>query len=306
MSENSGEIGTGSSGPEPAKGPQRSGTKTPDQEHPRAVSRIPVVRALVRGGAWTRSDVLAAITVVVAVVAIIVPMLGSGSSGAAAGPDLTVDAVQIALASKINAVDQVPGKSAPQNDKATGSAIDVTLRNSGTEPALIVKAVFSFTHISELYSCPGGAGAVVTSASYDLTVPITAKATARNPLVLGRDMRFAVSPNSIDRFRISVGPSAYADTSWPWIYEFNLALVEDNGHRLDLGSMSTLGFSHSSTDPRSWDPFHDTTLNQLATTGQLACATHDAAELTHAMETPGLHSPELRMMYREAERLTTY
>lgn len=222
---------------------------------------------------------------------------------ATVGPGLKVDEVEIALANGIDASDQIPGEVAPSPDMATGSAIDITLRNSGTAPALIVDAVFSFTRATELDSCPGGAGALVSSAQYDVKVPTTTPVSANNPLVLHRDIRFIVNANSIDRFRISVGPNQYSSVDWPWIYEFNLSLVEDNGQKLDLGTMNILGFSQPHAEPFSWDPLRSLTGTQLVATQQVPCITRDAAELSQAMVNPGLHSPELQTMYREAKQL---
>jgi hypothetical protein len=199
----------------------------------------------------------------------------------------------------------------PQRETDTASAIDITLRNSGDEPALIVKAVFSFTQATELVSCTGGAGAGVSTAQYDVTVPSPRPVAflhpiSLHPFSLQRDMRFVVNSNSIDRFRISLGPSKYSDVSWPWIYEFNLSLVEDNGQRLDLGPMSMLGFSYATGGRMTWDPLRGETqtgITELRTT-QATCVARATAELGRATVRPGLHSPELEMFYHEVERLT--
>jgi hypothetical protein len=217
-------------------------------------------------------------------------------------PNLKVDEVEIAEANNIDASGEMPGDVTPRPYKDTGSAIDITLRNSGNAPALIVDAVFSFTQAIELNSCPPQGGALVTSADYDVKVPIAKPVSADNPLVLHRDMRFTVNANSIDRFRINVGPEQYADIDWPWIYEFNLSLVEDNGQKLDLGPMSVLGFSQSTGF--GWDPLHGVTRAQLVSLQLLSCVARDATELSHAIAHPGLHSPELQMMYQQAKRLT--
>jgi hypothetical protein len=216
-----------------------------------------------------------------------------------------VDEVEIVRADNIDASGRMPGDVTPSPYKDTGSAIDITLRNSGDAPALIVNAVFSFTQATELNPCPGAGGALVTSAEYDVKVPtpIAKPVSANKPLILHRDMRFTVNANSVDRFRISVGPDQYADTDWPWIYGFDLSLVEDNGQKLDLGPMSILGFSQSTGF--GWDPLHGATQTQLTSLQDLPCIAHDATELSHALANPGLHSPELQMMYQEANRLTT-
>jgi hypothetical protein len=223
---------------------------------------------------------------------------------ATVGPDLKAEEVEIALASNIDASDQDPGEVAPSPAKDTGSAIDITLRNSGNAPALIVNAVFSFTRATQLDSCSGGAGAAESTAQYDVKVPTAMPVTVSHPFTLHRDMRFVVNANSIDRFRITVGPDKYSSVSWPWIYEFNLSLVEDDGQRLDLGPMSILGFSTSGASPTWWDPLHSLTPISLVANRWLSCVNHVAAEVAGAMAIPGLHSPELQMFYHEAERLT--
>jgi hypothetical protein len=273
----------------------------------RAKTRPVTIRA-----AWIGGICAIAATIIGAVVAYVLPSSSAPPSAspvtsvtAAAGPVLKVDVVEIALASHINASDVEPGDVTPSPDTATGSAIDITLRNSGNAPALIVNAVFSFTRAIQLYSCPGGAGGLVSSAEYDVKVPTDGPAAADKPFVLHRDMRFVVNANSIDRFRISVGPDQYSSgADWPWIYEFDLSLVEDNSQKLNLGPMTILGFSQPAKVPLSWDPVGYFTESQLAAAPQLvSCVSHDASELSHAVADPGLHSPELLTMYREAARL---
>jgi hypothetical protein len=270
----------------------------------RAKTRPVTIRA-----AWIAGICAIAAAIIGAVLAYELPSTSTTSSASpvtsvTAGPSLKVEEAEIALASNIDASDQIPGEVAPSPDKATGSTIDITLRNSGDAPALIVNAVFSFTRATELYSCPGGAGALVSSAEYDVKVPTAKPVSADNPLVLHRDMRFVVNANSIDRFTISIGPDRYSSVSWPWIYEFNLSLVEDDGQKLDVGPMSILGFSQASIEPFSWDPLHGYSETQLVVTKQVSCVDHDATELSQAMANPGLHSPELQMMYSEAKQLT--
>ena len=283
--------------------PQNAVTSSAEQSRTKMLHRVPVVRALFRGGEWSRTDTLTAIGVAVAIIAgIVIPVLVPILRSSPSGPDLKLDDVEIALANNIDASDQIPGEVAPRPGKDAGSAIDITLRNGGTAPALIVDAVFSFTRATQLYSCPGGAGALESSAEYDVQVPTAKPVSAYNPL--RRDMRFTVNANSIDRFRISVGPDRYSSAEWPWIYEFNLSLVEDDGQKLDLRPMTILGFSQSSTRLLSWDPLRDFTETQFVATQQVPCVAHDAAELSQAMANPGLHSPELQIMYQEAKRLT--
>ena len=265
--------------------------------------------------AWIAGICAIAAAVVGAVLAYELPSTSSTASTASpvtsvtatvsTGPDLKVEEVEIALAQGIDASGETPpyGYGPPMRYKATGSAIDITLRNSGNAPALIVNAVFSFTQATELSSCPVEGGDLLTSADYDVKVPIATPVSANNTFVLHRDMRFTVNANSVDRFRISVGPEQYHNTRWPWIYEFNLSLVEDDGQKLDLGPMSILGFSQSTGS--AWDPLQSLTQTQLVLDQLLPCVAGNAAELSHALANPGLHSPEIQMMYDQAERLMT-
>lgn len=116
--------------------PRDAATPPPQQSRTKILHRIPLVRALFRGGEWSRTDTLTAIGVAVAIIAgivipILVPILGSSPSGS----DLKAEDVEIALANNIDASDQWPGETAPRPGRDTGSAIDITLRNSGNVPA---------------------------------------------------------------------------------------------------------------------------------------------------------------------------
>jgi hypothetical protein len=282
-----------------------SSTPPPQRSRTGIFHRVPVIQALFRGGEWSRPDTLTAIGLAVALAAIVTPILLPILQPNQSGPGLQVEEVEIAQARKIDASFQAPGMAAPQSEHDSGPAIDITLRNNGAEPALIVKAVFSFVRATELDSCTGGAGAGVSTAEYDVKVPTAKSATAESRLILSRDMRFIIDANSIDRFRISLGPNEYSSVSWPWIYEFNLSLVEDNGHHLDLGPMSVLGFSVPSARPSLWEPLRGLTQIQVVINQLMPCVARDAAELSRAVAWPGLHSPNLQKLYKEFERLTT-
>ena len=77
------------------------------------------------------------------------------------------------------------------------------------------------------------------------------------------------------------------------------SLTEDEGWKLDLGQMSMLGLLGT-----SWDELSGLTPDEAAVSLQPSCLAHDASELSQAMTSPGLHSPELQKMYHEAETLT--
>jgi hypothetical protein len=292
----------------------RSSSRSSQQRHAKRSYRIPILYALLRDGRWSRSDTLTAIGLVIAVAALVIPIaIGNLPASApspnlpssaaapnppssAPSPNLQVDKVEIAQANNIDATVQNPVGPASKV-KSIGSAIDITLRNRGAAPALIVGATLSFTHSVELVNCTGAGPGLVT-AQYDIKVPAGKVVTASDPLVLRRDMRFVIKPNSIDRFTISVGPGKYAAADWPWVYEFDLSLTQDNGQRLDLGPMSILGLPGA-----SWNKFRGLPPSILAIGQVRSCVTRDASELSQAMAAPGRHSPELRTLYNEAKTL---
>jgi hypothetical protein len=216
-------------------------------------------------------------------------------------PDLEVSDVEIAPASKIDPASKDPNNPAYYSG-TFGSAIDITLRNRGAAPALILKASLTFTRITELPACLGGGPGTATGL-YDVKVPSSKVVTASDhPFALQRDMRFIVNANSIDRFRITVGPDTYLLSQAPWIYEFKLTLTEDNGHELNLGPMSMLGIPGN-----EWfDWFKNLTPEIVAYNRQQSCVAEAQDQLSQAIANPGLHSPELESLCSKAQNLTAH
>ena len=293
----------------------RATARSSQQRHAKRPYRIPILYALLRDGRWSRSDTLTAIGLIIAAAALVIPLaIGNLPASApspqlpssapapnlpssAPAPNLQVDKVEVARTNNIDATVENPGEPA-STVKSVGSAIDITLRNRGAAPALIVGATLSFTRSVELANCTGAGPGLVT-AQYDIKVPTGKEVTASDPLVLRRDMRFVIKPNSIDRFTISVGPGKYAAAAdWPWVYEFDLSLTQDNGQKLALGPISMLGLPGA-----SWNKFRGLTPSILAYGQVRACVTRDASELSQAMAAPGRHSPELRTLYNEVKTL---
>jgi hypothetical protein len=173
----------------------------------RRVSRHPVVATL------------AALIAVVIAVSAVLDLPGKAKTawltvtgGDSSRPELVIDKAEVVPAANIDAVETGPDSSTSKV-RVTGSAVDITLRNTGSAPALIVGATASFKSAVQLQNC-SGAGPGVASANYDLRVPTDAKRTSR-PFTLRRDMRFIVAPNSIDRFTLTVARILSATQSGP-------------------------------------------------------------------------------------------
>jgi hypothetical protein len=258
--------------------------------------RIPLLHVLLREGTWSRADTLAALTLVAAVVALVVGVLQLDvARGVPQKANLVLDKVEVARTSDIDATSQ-DGASSSVATKVVGSVVDITLRNKGTAPALVVSADLAFKTATELENC-SGAGPGVVTAQYDVRVPVDPAVTG-HPFASRRDMRFVVRPNSIDRLQLSVGPESYGLSSWPWVYQFDLTLHEDNGQSLSAGTIGLLGLPG-----QSWNKFGGLS-SQTMNPGTFACVAHDASLLSQAMVSPGLHSPELETLYNEAVSAT--
>jgi hypothetical protein len=243
---------------------------------------------------------LAALVVVVSGVGVVLDLPGKVRAAWTAvfgsddsRPDLSVDKVEVVSAASIDAVETGPDSSTSKIS-ISGSAIDITLRNAGTAPALIVDARASFKSAVQLENC-SGAGPGVASAQYDLRVPTDANTTS-HPFTVRRDMRFIVQPNSIDRFRLTVGPAPFGDSEWPWIYQMDLLLVEDSGQTLPVGKFELAGYVGE-----SWNRFSGVTATDASY--DPACYLHDSELLSAATSSPGLHAPELTTLNDEAKSL---
>lgn len=258
----------------------------------RLVRKIPVLRTLLRDGEWKRGDTLTVIGLVLTATLAIWQHLSSGQTAGA--PDLVLDKVEVAHSADIDATITEPGDPpSGSNSKIVGSVIDITLRNRGSAPALLIGADLSFQSARQLQNCTG-AGPGVATALYDVPVP-TDPNVVNHPFKLHRDMRFIVNPNSIDRLQISVGPESYGLADWPWVYQFDLALAQDNGQTLDVGNIALIGITGE-----DWNKFQGIA-DQLTAPETIACYTQDAGLLSKALQVSGLHSPELKTLYNEAK-----
>jgi hypothetical protein len=262
----------------------------------RRLANIPILRALSREGDWKRADTLTAIGLAISIAAAAVGLSQFLISNPPTSPDLVLDKAEVTRTADIDATATGPDDS-PENTKVQGSVIDITFRNKGSAPALLVGADLSFRQAAALKNC-SGAGPGVVTARYDLRVPVDSTVTS-NPFKVHRDMRFTVNPNSVDRIQLSIGPESYGSSEWPWVYQFSLSLTQDNGQTLAIGNISLLGLPG-----QTWNKLQDFSAASI-TPNDLACIASDAALLSSAMLSNGLHSPELQELYDEAEKIVT-
>ena len=171
---------------------------------------------------------------------------GSGNSvtcqNIAAPPnrsDLKVVNVAVQKPSKVDAELQDEGRrNPPEKAQIEASVIDVTVKNSGTAPVVILGVDFTFAFAEEMQNCPGGGDGVMVGAAYSVKVPTS---PPPRPFKLTRDIRFSVASGGVERFTLSVGPDQQYDANegGPWLYVMGLALRTDDAPKtVDLGTVA--------------------------------------------------------------------
>ena len=117
---------------------------------------------------------------------------------------------------------------------ATATPVDITLQNNGGEPSLITQVVATVTYADKLKDCTStGAGPLRVSAEYTITIPDKDGLPASGTYT--KDVRFEVKPETVDRMTITVGPEFESADNFPYVVGFDVALVHDDGSRLDAG-----------------------------------------------------------------------
>jgi hypothetical protein len=156
------------------------------------VSKAPLLRHVTSPQSpWTRGDFLAAATVVVAVVAIVVAAVQSHrSNGVGASeldlarrandiaasaqvlrPGLQVSAVAAYLTDDISGTVSDPGGETTTRDDLPGPKIDITVANTGSGSSLITAAVLEVSEARHLEPCVNIGGAIEVSMDYDVPIP---------------------------------------------------------------------------------------------------------------------------------------
>ncbi|WP_433717018.1 hypothetical protein ACQP2Y_23950 [Actinoplanes sp. CA-051413] len=211
---------------------------------------------------WTKSDVVAVVSVVVAATAIVVPTVLSRQSNEVASSaldqarranDIAASAQVLRPGLQISAkaayiTDGISGTStggvsesgadpespAPQND-LPGPKIDITLSNSSTGASLVAAAVVDVSVAQHLERCFAIGGSVVVSADYDVRIP---NPPPPAPFMVTRDMRFEVESGRHDRFTLTIGPTPVGEGEAPMLVVAAVTLVHDGGSRLAAGTFA--------------------------------------------------------------------
>jgi hypothetical protein len=200
--------------------------------------------------------------------------------------DVAISAVDVNSRKNIDAEWTEPGTDYKYPDKREGSAIDVSLFNSGTAPGLITSADVTFRQARQLQNCSRTGGPQKLQARYDIKVPVEPSRT-KVPFTISRPMRFVVGSNKQERLALTIGPVEIYDSSWPWFYEVDISLRQSSGKDLEVQTVFLLENAYE-----QWVLLDDQDQPD-SDSEAVECVRKEASRLQRAVSTPGLHSPEL-------------
>jgi hypothetical protein len=162
-------------------------------------------------------------------------------------PSADVKIVNVAV-QKPSSVDATVYSETDDKDRSKGNVdatvIDVTVKNVGSIPAVILEASFAFRFAEEMQNCPGGGDAGLVSGEYAVVVPTL---PPPRPFTINRGMRYVLEPGKVNRFTFSIGPAVQRDANegGPWLYAVDGSLRIDEMPKLaKLGTVAIVAQPH--------------------------------------------------------------
>jgi hypothetical protein len=124
------------------------------------------------------------------------------------------------------------------SDEVDTTAIDITLKNNGDEPAVLTGLELTVRYAERLEDCRSQGGPVVVAAEYLVTLPDKTPAT---PFTLEKDIRFEIRGGVTDRFTITVGPATQTvEEHAPNLIVADVALRQDDGELIEIGTAAVV------------------------------------------------------------------
>ena len=124
-----------------------------------------------------------------------------------------------------------------QSDSSTvdSAAVELTVQNTGGQPALITEVEVKVNHLWRLPGCEGGP--LVSTANYDVRLSPDAYERATPFSVRAPRQDFKVPPNDIQRFTVSIGPETTGESPWAPISAVEIILHERTSGAISAGSV---------------------------------------------------------------------
>lgn len=182
--------------------------------------------------------------------------------------------------SKVDA-DFSGGGAAEPKGKIDAVAVDITVKNVGTVPTVILAADFDVWYAERLKNCPQSGGGVTVSGHYRLKLP---EKPPPRPFARSVQMRFEVKPGDTERFAVSIGPERNEEySSWVgWLYGMDVSLrYDESPNPLKLGRVALV------SEPGKGKGNYENSF-------EYDCMAHNGRLVTNLAKVPGVvHSEEV-------------
>ncbi|MFC9437468.1 hypothetical protein [Nocardia sp. NPDC057030] len=176
--------------------------------------------------------------------------------------------------------------------KVKASAVDITLKNNGNAPAVILGAKVDILYAEQMQNCPHSGGEVSVSANYDLRLPTP---LPPRPFGIEREMRFEVKGGSTDRMTLTIGPDRQTlSSSIPYLFAAHIRLVQDTGAVLDVGAVALAAMPGQASSNLNGSDVQEP-----------QCIANNAQIVRTLFETQAVPAPELIELRRRYDELTT-
>ncbi|WP_040694395.1 hypothetical protein [Nocardia vinacea] len=166
--------------------------------------------------------------------------------------------------------------------------VDITLKNTGNAPAVIVRADVEFTYVETLFNCTGSGPGLVT-ANYDITFPSPPDTPAR-PFSKSHGMRFIIEAGKVDRLTLTLGPDKQPEVT-SLVIGAHITLVFDDDSRFDVGNVALLTTSGTGAERFS--------IGSPPNSSQLPCQQKNASVLDRLYQIPATRSAEIEQLHHD-------
>ncbi|MFG6194166.1 hypothetical protein [Nonomuraea sp. JJY05] len=172
-------------------------------------------------------------------------------------------------------------------------AIDITLSNRGSGPAIVNKVRVTVLRSENLGSCWAVGGPVRSSATYQFSVPVSKK----TPFTMTKNTNFEVESAKVQRFTVTIGPSGQEAMLTPWIGVTAIELHDTDDGYINIGTFALVNHGedpHIQPQGSSWK------IDQPDNAG---CMRLNARSVDAIMQTPGIMpSTEFAALNRALKR----
>ncbi|MGC9539520.1 hypothetical protein [Streptomyces sp. UG1] len=168
-----------------------------------------------------------------------------------------------------------------------GIHIDLTVKNLGTKPAFISKATMTFRKSGYPEGCVGIGGPLLTTATYNFTIPDDQpyedggpQLLHKTPFSISRELTHEIPPNKYEKFTLTVGPESDVKVN-PWFGVLDVILERDDGKKLEIGPLAVIA---SGSNPAFYPDGDSWSIDEEKSYPE--CLKRNAAMVREIMRTP--------------------